>query len=158
MSNLLTDAVRAGVVYGLGAVMIACTLAAYARGRDLLRRVCRMVRRSPIDAAGVAIALYACVLWGGSKPTPPPVVTDRGIVLTQCVQTPRRVYFEWRAEDSRIRPGDVYQVQEWVPDFGWHTIATTSANRYEHHKFTIERMRKYRIAVDITGRDEEADR
>lgn len=89
------------------------------------------------------------ITWGSTKPTPPPVVVQKGIKLTECIQNSLQIHFEWAAEDDRIAEGATYYVQELV-EGAWVNVAETTNTVYDLTGFTIDYTRKYRIMTDVT--------
>ncbi len=109
----------------------------------------RLVRGFRWYHAVLVPGVFSLVVFGSTKPTPPPVVVEKGIRLTKCIQTSRKIYFEWKSEDDRIPPGATYYVQEWL-DGKWVTVAATQDMRYELVGYTIDATRRYRIVTDVT--------
>lgn len=107
------------------------------------------VRRIKVRHAVFLPAVASLLVFGSTKPEPPPVVVEKGIRLSKCVQTSRRIEFEWIAEDSRIPSGATYYVQEWLGG-KWVTVAETMDSRYVLVGFTIDATRRYRIVTDVT--------
>ena len=112
---------------------------------DAVRRMAKSFRwYHLIFAPGVA----SLVVFGSNKPKPP-VVVEKGIKLTKCVQTSRMIDFEWAPEDDRIQAGATYLVQEWIGG-KWKTVAATTDAKYSLVGFTIDVTRRYRIVTDVT--------
>ena len=109
----------------------------------------RLVRGFRWYHAILVPGVMSLVVSGSTKPTPPPVVVEKGIKLTKCVQTSRMIDFGWIPEDDRIPAGVTYLVQEWL-DGKWVTVAETKDLKYQLSGFTIDVTRRYRIVVDVT--------
>lgn len=113
---------------------------------EVVKRIVKGFRTRHLLLVPLAVALY---VYGSTKPDVPPVVVQKGIKLTMCVQNSRQIRFEWIAEDDRIAEGAVYYVQELV-DGVWVTVAETTNTYYELVGLTIDHTRKYRIMTDVT--------
>ena len=108
-----------------------------------------LVRRVKVSHLVLAPGVAALVTFGSTKPVAPPVIVEKGIKLTKCVQTSRKIDFEWVSEDDRIAPGAKYYVQELV-EGKWLTVAETTDQKYLLEGFLIDRTRRYRIVSDVT--------
>lgn len=108
-----------------------------------------LVRRLKVSHLVLAPGVAALVAFGSTKPPVPPVIVEKGIKLTKCEQTSRKIDFEWISEDDRIEPGAKYLVQELV-DGKWLTVAETTDQKYSLSGFTIDATRQYRIVSDVT--------
>ena len=138
----------AALFFGVG-LLIVSALAVMRVFEPLVDVVKRLARNFRMLHLLIAPGLLALCVYGSTKPTPPPVVVEKGIKLTKCVQTSRRIDFEWKSEDDRILPGATYYVQEWL-DGRWVTVAATTETKYSLVGFTIDVTRRYRIVTDVT--------
>ena len=138
----------AALLFAVG-LLIVSALAVMGVFEPLVDVVKRLARNFRMRHLLIAPGLLALCVYGSTKPTPPPVVVEKGIKLTKCVQTSRRIDFEWKSEDDRILPGATYYVQEWL-DGRWVTVAATTETKYSLVGFTIDVTRRYRIVTDVT--------
>ena len=138
----------AALFFGVG-LLIVSALAVIGVFEPLVDAVKRLARNFRMRHLLIAPGLLALCVYGSTKPTPPPVVVEKGIRLTKCVQTSRMIDFEWIPEDDRIPAGATYLVQEWR-DGKWETVAETKDMKYQLLGFTIDVTRRYRIVVDVT--------
>jgi hypothetical protein len=116
---------------------------------SLISALRRLAKGFRLHHAIFVPGVLSLVVFGSTKPQPPPVVVEKGIRLTKCIQTSRKIYFEWKSEDDRIPPGATYYVQEWL-DGKWVTVAATTDAKYSLVGFTIDATRRYRIVTDVT--------
>ena len=130
------------------AVSLVAVLGIFAPLKDA---VSRLWNKDLVRIPSVALLLWVGSLYvfGSTKPDVPPVVVEKGIRLTKCVQTSRMIDFEWIPEDDRIPAGATYLVQEWR-DGKWLTVAETTDQKYSLAGFTIDATRQYRIVSDVT--------
>ena len=117
--------------------------------------VSRLWNRDLVKIPSIALLLWVGSLYvfGSTKPDVPPVVVQKGIKLTKCVQTSRLIDFEWETEDDRIGEDAVYLIQEYI-DGKWRTVKEATEKKYRLEGYTIDRTRKYRIATSITEGEE----
>lgn len=134
------------VAVGFSFLSILAVCGAFGPLLDVVKRIVKGFRMRHLLLVPFAATLY---VYGSTKPDVPPVVVQKGIKLTMCVQNSRQIRFEWIAEDDRIAEGAVYYVQEMVNGV-WVTVAETTNTYYELIGFTIDRTRKYRITTDVT--------
>lgn len=138
----------AALFFGVG-LLIVSALAVIGVFEPLVDAVKHLARNFRMRYLLIAPGLLALCVYGSTKPTPPPVVVEKGIRLTKCVQTSRMIDFEWIPEDDRIPAGATYLVQEWR-DGKWETVAESKDLKYRLSGFTIDVTRRYRIVVDVT--------
>ena len=138
----------AALFFAVG-LLIVSAFAVIGVFEPLVDAVKRLARNFRMRHLLIAPGLLALCVYGSTKPTPPPVVVEKGIKLVKCVQTSRRIDFEWIPEDDRIPAGATYLVQEWL-NRKWVTVAKTKDLKYQLSGFTIDVTRRYRIVVDVT--------
>ena len=138
----------AALFFGVG-LLIVSALAVMRVFEPLVDVVKRLARNFRMRHLLIAPGLLALCVYGSTKPDVPPVVVEKGIKLTKCVQTSRMIDFEWIPEDDRIPAGATYLVQEWL-NGKWVTVAKTKDLKYQLSGFTIDVTRRYRIVVDVT--------
>ncbi len=113
-------------------------------------RIFQFAKSRPIDFIIVAILFSAFILWGGTKPPTPPVITEEGINLTSFEVSADEVRFEWEAEDERLADAEYLIQSRRVGASAWETIGRTKNKNFVWQKFTVDLSRDYRIIVDIT--------
>ena len=138
----------AALFFGVG-LLIVSVLAVMGVFEPLVDVVKRLARNFRMRHLLITPGLLALCVYGSTKPDVPPVVVEKGIKLTKCVQTSRMIDFEWIPEDGRIPAGATYLVQEWL-NGKWVTVAETKDLKYQLSGFTIDVTRRYRIVVDVT--------
>lgn len=143
---LIDGYIQLAIVATSMAVMVFSFLMTSAWGRSILRGVWDVFKKRPVMFVFCTVFIFVLMAYAGTKP--PPVIVEKGIELIDCVQTPQSVRFDWRAEDSRIRAGDMFQIQERRGD-DWYTIGQTTNTTFTYPVFTIQKYRQWRIAVDI---------
>lgn len=96
--------------------------------------------------AAFLLFAVAATLYGGTKPSP--VVTEKGIRITECAVDSRRASLAWETTDGRIAEGATFMVQARRGDGAWETMAETAASNVVIECFTVDRDTEWRIAVD----------
>lgn len=106
--------------------------------------------RSRVDMV-LAISLAAAfLLWGGTKPPTPPVVTDERIRLDRIELTSRAAVLSWRVlDDSLVSPEYLVQ-RRAVGSYRWTTVLRTVEPRCTLEDFLVNRDYDWRIVVEVT--------
>lgn len=146
------SAVMAAAVLSYVAVLLAF-LSMSPKGRAVIKKFFYIVKTHKAESAVLAPFLLCAIVWGGTKPEPPPVVTEEGINLKTVVQSPHKVYFAWEAEDDRIPAGATFIIQNQIGG-DWHKLGETTNHWFESESFTINRKNRFRIMTDITENEE----
>ena len=100
------------------------------------------------------LALFAipAIMYGGSKPDVPPVVTTEGITLKSVVATANYVDMTWESTDDRVtdKAVDIQRYNDETKE--WVTCGTVPAGTtsYRYERFTVDRTNRWRIACDVT--------
>lgn len=106
-----------------------------------------------LEYAFVVALAGAFLVWGGTKPPTPPVITEQGIKITAFSASANEVVFAWETEDERLVGAEFLVQSRRVGSYTWETIGRTSEKSFTWQKFSVDKSRDYRIIVDIT--DEE---
>lgn len=137
------------------------SLLLYSLYKDL-KRFFRFTKKNKVVILFLPL-LYALVLQGSTKPTPPPPIeTEEGIRLTEVNAQRDSVSFKWESTDERIKKGAIFQIQRRYKAFpflsgwsNWSTVKEVSANEATIKGFTWDKNNQYRIAVLIETDDTE---
>lgn len=128
-----------------------------------IRSWIEFARRKPGEACVVAVLVMAAICYGGTKPEPPPSVTEEGIKLTRANVTPSGVDVAWETEDPRVKPGAVYIVEfrkrpvmlgdtvvESPDDLRWKELGRTTDRGLVRAIFLLDSTCDIRVRTDIT--------
>lgn len=102
-------------------------------------------RRHPIQALFILAGIINAIAYGGSKPEPPPVVTEQGIMITQCSVDSEGLTVKWTSEDERIVPGTtvfIIEARERPIKLGSKTVFQPSNTAW----YEIGRTYDYEVA------------
>lgn len=106
--------------------------------------------RSRMDVVLALLLGASFVLWGGTKPPTPPVVTDERIRLDRVALSAREAVLEWRLLDDSLASPEYLVQRRAVGSYQWTTVLRTTESRCRLEGFLVNRDYDWRIVIDVT--------
>lgn len=133
-----------------------------------IRSWIEFAKRKPGEACVVGVLVMAAICYGGTKPEPPPSVTEEGIKLTGTAVEPSGVSLSWSTEDPRVKPGETEFVIEFrkkpvmlgdtvvvsPDDLSWKELGRTYDMVFSREMFLLDSTYEFRIRADVTEASE----
>lgn len=126
-------------------------------------------KRKPIEAAVISVFCLGMIRHGSTKPpSPPPVVEEKGITLSECAVNSQGISVKWKAEDERIVAGKtifIIEARERPMMLGkkivfqpsntrWYEIGRTTDFEIAQPGVWTDKTREIRVRTIIEGGEE----
>ena len=120
-----------------------------------LKQFFTYVKRESIEATIPIVFFCGLFVYGSTKPpSPPPVVVEKGITLTECAVNSEGLTVKWKADDKRIEAGKtifIIEARERPMMLGKRIVAQpTNPNWYEITRTTDFEIAKPGVWTDNT--------
>ena len=133
--------------------------------RRNFRKWADFVKRKPIEATFIWCMVGIAVLWGGTKPNPPPPsVEEEGIKIVNHSVTKDGVAVEFETTDPRVTDETEFVVEfrkrpimlgdtivETPDDLKWRELGRTKSRKVLREIFLLDLTFEMRVRADITG-------
>lgn len=136
---------------------------------DKLRQFAAYAKRKPIEAIIPIVCFCAAFKYGSTKPpTPPPVVEEKGITLTEQAVDSQGLTVKWESDDPRVEPGKtvfIIEARELPITLGkkvvfqptntkWYEIGRTTDFEIAKPGVWTDKTREIRVRTIIEGSEE----
>ena len=133
--------------------------------RQLSRNWATFAKRKHINTAFFWYMVGIAVLWGGTKPNPPPPsVEEEGIKIVSHSVTKDGVAVEFETTDPRVTDETEFVVEfrkrpimlgdtvvETPDDLKWRELGRTKSRKVLREIFLLDSTFEMRVRADITG-------
>lgn len=133
--------------------------------RRKFREWADFAKRKPIEAMFIWCMAGIAVLWGGTKPNPPPPsVEEEGIKIVTHSVTRDGVAVEFETTDPRVTDETEFVVEfrkrpimlgdtvvETPDDLKWRELGRTKSRKVLREIFLLDSTFEMRVRADITG-------
>lgn len=133
--------------------------------RRTFRKWADFAKRKPIEATFIWCMVGIAVLWGGTKPNPPPPsVEEEGIKIVNHSVTKDGVSVEFETTDPRVTDETEFVVEfrkrpimlgdtivETPDDLKWRELGRTKSRKVLREIFLLDSTFEMRVRADITG-------
>lgn len=130
-----------------------------------IREFIAFAKRKPIEAAIIAVCFCAAFVHGSTKPTPPPVVEEKGITITEQRVDAQGISIKWESDDARIVAGEsvfIIEAREREIKLGnkvvfrptntaWYEIGRTKDFELSQSGVWFDKTREIRVRTVIEG-------